>query len=378
MGVALQDCAVVTRFDIALASGDDDAQLRARMAQDCMQGAIAVSFRREPSYFLGCRVQGERTQVVKCTDRSSGTIIGLGSRSQSDAWVDGERRRIGYLADLRLAPEHRGGLLLARGYRFFRDLHRIDPLPFYVTVIYEGNTPALHTLTSGRAGLPLYRDWGRLLTPAIRLDLRLRPHAAAEIRIERGRPEQIAAIVAFLNRCLRARQFAPCYREEDFVRGRFAGLSARDFFIARRHDRIVGTAAVWDQCALRQTHVERYSGIARWARPVYNALARVSARKPLPDPGARIPMVYIACLAVEDDDAALLRHLLRAVHEHCRQGPWHFAIAGLHEADPLAPVLAEFKSIPASGRVFVVHFPEEEPAIDGPDRRVPYLEAGCL
>ena len=168
----------MSRFEITLADGADDAQLRARMAHDCMQGAIAISFRREPSYFLGCRLQGEATQVVKCTDRATGTIIGLGSRSQAPAWVDGEPRRIGYLADLRLAPEHRSGLLLARGYRFFRDLHRRDPVPFYTTVIYEGNVPALQTLTSGRAGLPVYSDWGRLLTPAIRLDRAL-AHARA-------------------------------------------------------------------------------------------------------------------------------------------------------------------------------------------------------
>ena len=368
----------MNRFEIALAEGADDAQLRARMAHDCMEGRIAVSFRREPSFFLGCRLQGDRTQVVKCTDNATGTIIGLGSRSRSDAWIDGERRSIGYLSDLRLAPEHRGGPLLARGYRFFHELHRSDPLPFYTTVIYEGNTPALQMLTSARAGLPHYRDWGRLLTPAIRLDVPLARAREAQIEIAHGRPEELADIVAFLNRWQRAKQFAPCYRQEDFVHGRFAGLSAREFFLALRHGRIVGTIAAWDQSALRQTHVERYSGSARWLRPAYNTLARVTTRKPLPPPGARIPMVYLACLAVEDNDVRVLRELLHATLEHLSQGPWHYAIAGLHESDPLALVLAELKSIPAAGRIFVVHFPEDPLAIDTPSRRVPYLEAGCL
>ena len=89
-------------------------------------------------------------------------------------------------------------------------------------------------------------------------------------------------------------------------------------------------------------------------------------------------MVYLACLAAEDNDVEIFRHLLRAVHEHLRRGPWHYAIAGLHETDPLATVLSEFQTIPAAGRLFVAHFPDEPLVIAIASRRAPYLEAGCL
>jgi hypothetical protein len=368
----------VSRFAISLAGPEDDAQLCARMAQDRMEGAIAVSFRREPSFFAGCPLQGEATQVVKCTDHQTGAIIGLGSRSTSMAWVDGERRRIGYLADLRLAPEHRGGPLLARGYRFFRKLHSSDRVPFYTTVIYEGNGPALRALTGGRAGMPLYRDWGRLLTPALHLDLPSQRMPAPGVEIGRGRAQRLSEIVTFLNRWQREKQFSPCYREEDFAGGRFSGLAPEDFLLALRHGRVVGTAAAWDQARMRQAHVERYSGMMRWLRPAYNTLARLTPLKPLPAPGARIPFVYLACLAAEDNDVAVFRHLMRAAHEQLRRGPWHYAIAGLHESDPLAAVLSEFRAIPAAGRLFVAHFADETLAIEAPGRRIPYVEAGCL
>jgi hypothetical protein len=292
--------------------------------------------------------------------------------------VDGERRRIGYLADLRLAPEHRGGLLLARGYRFFRKLHLSDRVPFYTTVIYEGNIPALGTLTGGRTGLPLYRDWGRLLTPAIHLDLPVRQTPAPGVEIECGGPHRLSGIVAFLNRWQREKQFSPCYREEDFAGGRFAGLAPENFFLALRRGRIVGTAAAWDQTSLRQAHVEHYSGMVRWLRPAYNALAWLTPLKPLPVLGARIPLIYLACLAAEDNDVGIFRHLLRAAHERLRRGRWHYAIAGLHESDPLAAVLPEFRTIPAAGRLFVAHFPDEPLAIETIHQRIPYLEAGCL
>lgn len=368
----------MSRFSISLAGSADDASLRARMAADWMTGEVAVSFRREPSYFAGCRLQGHATQVVKCTDAITGDLIAMGSRSTAAAYVDGEARRIGYLADLRIAREYRRGTLLARGYGFFRTLHEADPVPLYTTVIYEGNRDAADALVGGRARLPLYRDWGRILTPAIRLDFPVRSARGRELGIVRGTRARLSEIVGFLNSELRQKQFAPVYREEDFAEGRFRGLAPEDFFLAERHGRIVGTVAAWDQSSIRQTHVERYSGARAWLRPVYNALARMTPLKPLPKPGARIPYVYLACLATEGNDVPILRCLLRAAHDVLRRGRWQFAIAGLHETDPLAGVLEEFHAIPAAGRVFVVHWPDEPVMVQGPDRRIPYLEAGCL
>lgn len=366
----------MSAFSIELARPEDDAALRVRMATDWMQGRISVSFRREPSYFAACRLQGDATQVVKCVERASGAIVGMGSRSTMLAYVDGQAQRIGYLADLRLRRELRGGVLLARGYRYLHKLHRADPVPLYTTVVYDGNAAAMASLVGGRAGLPLYRDWGRLLTPALHLDLPLRKPQPRGLEIERGRGDGLSELVGFLNRAWRDKQFAPVCREADFAAGRLAGLRAEDFFVARRGGRIVAALAAWDQSALRQTHVERYSGMLRWLRPAYNALAALTPLKPLPGPGERVPYVYLACVAVEDSDASVFRTLLRAALGALRQGPWRYAIAGLHERDPLAPVLREFRHIPAAGRVFVVHFADQP--LDIERGRVPYLEAGCL
>jgi hypothetical protein len=371
----------MSRYRFALATPEDDVALRARMAQDRMEGAISVSFRREPSYFAGCCVQGDETQVVKCVDTQTGTLVGLGCLSTAPAYVDGAARAIGYLSDLRVASEYRRGTLLARGYRYFRQLHDGNgalTVPFYTTMIYEGNAPALAALTGARAGLPRYRDWGRFITPALHLDFGVKPAPVPGITIARGSSARLAEIVTFLNRWQSHKQFAPVYRATDFPQGRFRGLRAADFYLAMRHGRIVGTIAVWDQAAFRQTHVERYSPGLALLRPACNTLARVLPVRPLPAPGARIPGVYLACLATEEDDVNVFRHLLRATHEAIRRGPWHFAIAGLHEKDPRAAALLQMRHIPAAGRLFAVHFADQPLSMESPAQRVPYVEAGCL
>lgn len=367
----------MSRYTFEIATESDDAQLRARMSEGIMEGDIAISFRREPSYFAGCHVQGGATQVTKCVDTVNNTIIGLGSRSTSVAYVNGAPQRIGYLADLRSIAGYRGGTLLARGFRFLRGLHDADPVPFYVTVIYDGNVEAVRNLVGGRAGLPDYRELGRILTPAIHFDIRRRGIRPIGLRVLRGTPPLLPQIVRFLNDCQRTKSLAPQYRESDFGRGRFMNLNPKDFFLVMDDKEICGTLAVWDQHAIRQTYVERYSPRLAAIRPVYNLVARVSPLRPLPAPGKAIPFVYLACIAIRNNDPAILRILLRVAYNELRRGPWHYGIAGLDEADPLAEVLGDYRTVPAAGRVFTVHYPSEGTMRESITRPF-YLEAGCL
>jgi hypothetical protein len=340
-----------------------------------MEGDIAISFRREPSYFAGCRIQGDSGQVVKCTDTHSGRIVGMGSRLVSSVHINGRPRRVGYLADLRAMREHRHGTLLGRGYRFLRDLHRSDPLPFYLTVIFDSNAAALQSLVGERAGLPHYGAMGRILTPAIHLDF-ARPALKFDgVEFDRAAPAEMRQLKDFLRQQAATRQFSPAYAEADFgADGRLAALGAGDFFVARSFSRIVACVAAWDQSALRQTHIERYSVPLRLTRPFYNLATALSPLKPLPAPGAKLPLVYLCCVAVQDNDLGLFRALLRYAYNALRTGPWHYAIAGLHEQDPLSGALADYRRIAAAGHLFVVHYPEDGDPRPEFDERTRYIE----
>jgi hypothetical protein len=363
----------VSRYTFSLAGPGDDAELRARMAVDRMEGDIAVSFRREPSYFAGCALLGDAAQIIKCTDSATGRIVGLGGRYRTLAHVNGQPREIGYLADLRGDAAHRGGTLLARGYRFLRALHEADPLPLYFSVVLQGNQSALDSLVGGRAGLPIYTPAGRMLTPALHLDLPRRPLRAPGVSFARGDAAQAGELLAFANAGMARRQFAPVLRARDFAPGgRLQSLRWEDFFVARRAGRIVATLAAWDQAAIRQTHIERYSPRLAALRPLYNLAAAVSPLKALPPVGARVPYLYLCCIAVEDDEPALFAALLRFAYNALRKGSWHYAIAGLHESHPLAAVLDGYRSIPAAGQLFVVRYPGDGGLT--PDTRIPHVE----
>lgn len=365
----------MSRYEFSLAGPEDDTQLRACMSSVWMEGRMSLGFRREPSYFAGCRVQGDDVQVIKCTDRRHGRIVGMGSRATTRVHFNGKPMRAGYLADLRALPEARQGTLLARGYRFLHELHRRDPVPFYLSVIFDGNERALDNLVGARAGLPTYRPLGRIRTPAIQFDFAREPLRVDETVFERARDDALHEILLFLLEQLPSRQFSPVVGEADFAHGgRLQELRARDFFIARRRGRVVACIAAWDQTSIRQTHIERYSIGLGLLRPFANLASRVSPIKPLPTPGERVAHIYLCLAAVADHDLELFRALLRHAYNALRTGPWHYAILGLHERDPLTAVFDDYRCIAAAGQLFIVHYPEDHDPMDRIDSRIPAFE----
>jgi hypothetical protein len=348
-------------FVIDLARPEDDAELRALLREMPMGQAIQVVFLREPNFFRATSVLGTSVQVF--VGRLGRKIIGLGTRAIRPSYINGQVEDAGYLADLRLRPEHRSGTFVARAYRFLREVHRDGRVNVYSTVIVEDNQRALATIAANRAGLPRYTPLGRVLTPMIYLR---RPLPDLPADITRGTIDALPEIVAKLNE--NRLQFAPAYTPADFQGGRLHSFRVEDFYVLRRGGRVSGVVGVWDQQSFRQTVVVRYAGVLGKIRPLVN-LFRLP---PLPPPGQALRFFYLAFLAT--DDSAGFKALLRRVYNDAVGGVYTYFLAALHEGDPRAVILEEYPRTPFAGRLFAV-------TMDGPprlDERIPYVEAALL
>ena len=355
------DSLTTSSFTIEPARPDDDAELRALLRSMPMGKRIEVAFLREPNFFHACGIQGTFVQVF--VGRLDGRIIGMGTRAIRPSFVNGQLVDAGYLADLRLLPEYRGGTYVARAYRYLRELHEDGRTAIYSTVIVEDNRRALETIAANRAGLPRYTPLGRVLTPAIYLKRRL---SSLTGEITRGSFDLLPAIVAKLNE--NRLQFAPAYTEADFLDGRFRGFRVENFCLLMRQGKVAGVLGVWDQRSFRQTVVTRYHGLVGKLRPWLNLVRR----PPLPAPGQPLPFFFVAFVSTDDD--AAYATLLRRVYNDAVSGEYSHFIVGLHERDSRTAVLQDYSFTPFAGCVFAVTF-DEPPDLDG---RVPYVEAAFL
>jgi hypothetical protein len=372
----------LTRYQFDLAGTENDADLRRVLAATPMAGTIALTFLREPSYFAGARVEGRFRQVVACRDMEDGRIVGFGVRSVSPRHVNGRPEMIGYLSTLRLLKEHRNRGLAARGYAMFRRLHADGRAMLYLTTIAESNHLALTMLTSGRAGLPTYHDAGRFHTAALPLTRRVvrwPPPTGVEIRP--ARREDVGALLTFLREHGPLRQFFPAYEAADFVgeSGVFKDLRPEDVLLAFRGGALIGTLAGWNQQGFRQTVVHGYGGVLGWVRPVYNVWARLRGLPPLPRPGGAVSYLTAALPVVAGDDPAVFAGLLAELQVRAAAaGTHHYLMMGLHETDPLLPVVRACRAAWYDTRLYLVCWDDGEPTRKGLDGRPPYLELGCL
>jgi hypothetical protein len=370
----------MSRYRFELATPADDADLRLILAATPMEGQIAVTFRREPSWFAGAVVDGRFRQVVACRDLSTGRLVGFGCRSVRDVYVNGRPAAVGYLSSLRFLLEYRNRGLLARGYAFSRTLHEDGRVPYYLTTIAAGNHTALKVLTSGRAGLPAYHPAGAYHTVAIPLPRRARAAAGGEVSVRPARAEDLPAVLEFLETEGPRRQFFPRLAADDFLspEGMMRGLSPDSILLAERGGRLVGTLAGWDQHDYRQSVVHAYHGPLRRLRPVYNAWAWVRGRPGLPAPGGSFRYLTGALPVVAGDDSDTFAALVEALRHSAVGGPWTHLLLGLHEADPLLGVARRYQAARYVTLLFLVCWPDGEEARGQADGQAPYLELGSL
>lgn len=386
----------MSRFVFDVADRGDDAAMRSFLRSTTMPGRVQLAFLREPSYFAPGGRFGSFHQTIVCRDTApppspgstadeSSEVVGLGCRSVRDVHLDGRPTPVGYLSMLRSAERVRSGLLLARGYRYLRELHADGAAPCYLTTIAEGNEVAHDVLTSGRAGLPRYRPAGRYLTFAV---------AARAARRRRGSEEgqRLAddheEVIRFLGSHGKSRQFYPVIERADFdgapphlgpASPCFAGIGLDDIAIRRDDDgRIVATMALWDQRSFRQTVIRGYGPTLHRLRPAHNATRWLHRRPRLPEPGSTLQEGYVALTAIENDDADTADGLLGDLLGRANGRGLDYVLFGCHEDDPLASVAAQRAFLTYTTRVFVVTWSDlgAEPDYDP---TIPiHLEVGCL
>lgn len=292
----------------ALAGAADEAELRALLRCAPMAGAVRLAFTREPDYFAADGLAGacDRTLI----HRDEAGISGVARLSAQRLHAGGKLRRIGYLSELRLAPEARARTRLLRGgYAELQRHARALALEGCFTSIAADNLRARRVLEQGgRLGLPAYVPVAELVT--LLFPVPRRGMAADHAPQSAGTGEltrflQAHAVRAQLSLSWDAARWATLERH---------GLAARDFEVLREAGRIVAAGAVWDQRAFRQVRVCGYSGLLRWSRPVWNAAAAAGLGAPLPAPGAVLAqgMITGGTVAAPRYWTPLLQALLRS------------------------------------------------------------------
>lgn len=363
-------------FRLYLAKEEDEADIRRLFRTNPVPGHATVTYEREPNFFLGCGVTGHSHQVLVARHEPTGELAGVVCRAKRRVWIDGQEQDVGYLSGVRVDERFRGRWLVPRGLKFLGELDAADPVPIHLATITGENREARGLLVEKpRPGFPRFQEVGRLHTAAI--PVRVKP-ATRDLPtgLRRATPEDLPRIVSFLDEYGRDRQYSQVYSEKDFRGSATLGFRVEDFVVFERDGRLSGVAGLWDQSSYKQTVVRGYSTGLRWARPLYDAAARLTRRHPLPAPGEPLRSAYAAFLCVAEDDRFVFRALLRRLLGLAAERGHAFLVVGLAANNPLLAEVRRHAHVPYHSTLYTVSWRGDPNAT--PDGRIPHVEIATL
>jgi hypothetical protein len=363
-------------YDISLAGPEDEEDLRRLVGSVAMPGAVSMRFEREPDYFLGTTIAGDRCDVLIARRRSDGALMAMLNRAERRVFINGLEMRIGYVGQVRAAPGANGRWLLGRGIPLFRRLD--DPPLRYLGVIAADNPRARRLLVERRppGGIHATRITG--LTGFALLLRRRRRSIAQGLTVTGATPEALPEVVSFLRRVGSGRQLFPAYREQDFLDGRtMRDLRLEDLGVARRAGRIVGVLGMWDQSGYKQEIVAGYSPGLRRVKPVMDLAARLVGARPLPRVGERILVGVAEPVCIENDDPLVFRALLERAMACALDRGLALLMIGFPDDDPLLREARRTLHVTYRSDVFLASLREPSPAA-GLDGRLVYCNLATL
>jgi len=367
-------------FHFEPATEATEASVRKLLIENPVSGSIRVSLEHEPNALHAAAVRGDDYQVILAYSGTDPEPVGVGARSELDAWINGEVQRIGYLSELRVA----GGFkfrrsLLIQAYRSLRSYHEKGRAAFYLTTIIADNMAARRLLEAGVSDLPRYQPLENLVTLVIPTGAGSRVRSGS-FEIRKAGETDLPGILTKLERDGRKFQFYPHWSERSLKSpARCRGLSTRDFLILNEGGETRACLALWDQQTFKQSVVRGYSSSLRQLRPIYNLLAPVVRRPRLPPPGARLSHAFLSHVAVSPDDPEAAVALVRAACREAAGQGLDYVMIGFAERNPLCRVVAgRFPCHRYTSVMYVVFWDDGRQAAENIDGRLAHPELAIL
>jgi hypothetical protein len=225
--------------------------------------------------------------------------------------------------------------------------------PILLTVL-AGNR-AMERRTSGRGTTPGVAHFATMRAFSVPL---LIPRALREsgFRVAAATSRDIEEMLELWCRVGPTRQLAPVLTAATFASwiASAPGLDISSYRLARdASGRLVGFMAWWDQTALKQARVLRYSPRLRVARALLNGAAAVTRSVALPEAGELLHYCTAYNVCVPGEAPEVLSALVRSSYGELRDAGYAFATIGLDVRDPLCAALQGLLAQPTDVHAFI-------------------------
>jgi hypothetical protein len=366
------------RFRIFLAGADDTERLKNLYSEKSSDGSLQINLNRDPDFFEALRVEGYENSIYAVEDTETGRIAGAGIRNLRECYINGKVKKIGYLSGLRVAEKYRKSRAMAMIFIKLRELYLTGECDGYLTSVFESNTLAMKVLTSGKAGMPLFKKIGSLNTFVFK-PVQLPAKKDKTLIVRQAKSSDIEILTSFLKEEGSKQQFFPSYTISDFNHpsGILKDLKISDIYLAFRNNEIAGCLALWDQTGFRKWKVEAYSPFFKLARPILNWIFHYTSFPGLPPIHASFNYRIISMVCIRDNEKEVFASLYNKSIQNVTGNKTILISAGFFDNDQVIRILPYFK-MSFKSSIFIGNWKETQSEIDSIDKRFPYIETGSL
>lgn len=317
-------------------AGPGENQALLNLSRSCpMEADISLSIERDPDFFALSRARGEGRTYVAEVD---GRIVGCGGVCRRRAYVLGSPSEIGYVGDLKVAPEFRRRGVARRILDVIaRDESSVEAAP-YVGTAAAGNADTermLHRFGHDRHITRLGRFTSYQLLPFRRMRVEDR------FEIRPARLEDEADLASLLDSYHRRLTFAPVFHDgglQDLLE-RSPGMELDSYRIARRRGRLVAALAMWDESGMKHTRIRRMNRRLRWMSRVVRTHGPKLGLPSFPAEGDLLRFVYLRHAAHVPGHLDALSALVRSVMLEVAECELHFALFTCADDDEIVRCL---------------------------------------
>ncbi len=310
------------------ATSEDNEGLLDLTRKAPMKGGIKLRIDRDPDFFEVLRRRGDYSTFVL---EDNGKIIGSWSVVVHPVLINGEKKRLNYLRDLKLDSDYQGTTAIYRLFKFVFEFQKAQDADLHLTIVLKGNEKVLSML-GGRAGFPNFYYTGKFFLNF----MVLRPFKSVlKTFIIEDNPD-LNELKSFYNNFYYNYQLAPVINPEH--------LKGKRNIVIRSEDRILAAVTLEDPIDCRKNVVVRYSFMFRILIFIMKILSMFKLVASPPGEGEILRVMFIKYMAFDGNPESMFKLIKHVISEVSRE-KYHFLCAGYHEKDPLGKILKRFTGL---------------------------------
>lgn len=327
-----------------IAAPQDGQEILRILESSAAKGNIELLYTRRPdAYESYMKESGEsRIFVSKDDERTIGTCAEL----IREVYIGGEICNTAYICGLKKDARYGGSVGFGAG--FIRELWRED-IDFYYCSVVSDNKDAQKMFEKSRRIIsmnPITEYTTYILSTNVKI--KSQTH---DLDFRQATENDLKKLIDFLNKQGRKNDLFPVITSLK----QFYGLTYKDFYILSKDNRIVATAALWNQTEYKQYVVKQYRGImksARMANPILSLLGYIK----LPRENTTLDFPLLSFFISEDGNQEYYRIFLSEIKREIGKKYKMFVI-GMPRNHFASSIFNKLPSIHFDTKLYEITFP---------------------